>query len=288
MAGGIFYSLVQGGDLFLLAFALSFCLGWKFFNYYYFSILYNFVKENFGLISSIIWICFVICLVVYLSLDTVYASTIEGISNNCNTGENSTCDNINTPNTHNNHNTPNTQNTQVPVDKETYKFSMEVDKKVGDAVGEVLRENISKAIDTGLSKIAAGAGIGAAAGAVGAAVVKSNLPLGPKIGMLAACSAVTAASVKVGMDIGTAITEKRVRTEQELIKIDLDRAPSPVEGFISSLMDTGDISSPLQDLLNAQVKISILLFVSILLAIIIVIYKIFSYYSSSQVSLFLT
>jgi hypothetical protein len=67
-----------------------------------------------------------------------------------------------------------------------------------------------------------------------------------------------------------------------------ERAPSPGEGFISSLVDTGDISSPLQDLLNAQIKISFLLFVSILLAIILLFYKLFSNYSSTPVSMFLT
>jgi len=214
-------------------------------------------------------------------MDIVYASTIEDIANSCNTGIN------NTPATQEGINTP---ISEIPEkeDKDTYKFSMEVDKKVANAVGEILRENISKVIDTGLSKIATGAGVGAAVGAVGAAVVKSNLPIGPKMGMLAACGAITAASVKVGMDVGTAIIEKRIRTDEELIKNDPDRAPSPGEGFISSLLDTGEISSPLQDLLNAQIKISILLFVSILLAIILLFYKLFSNYSSSQVSVFLT
>src|SRR5258708_9317253 len=110
---------------------------------------------------------------------------------------------------------------------------MEVDKKVANAMGEILCENISKVIDTGLLKIATGAGVGAAVGAVGAAVVKSNLPIGPKMGMLAACGAITAASVKVGMDVGTAIIEKKIRTDEELIKNHPNRSPRPGEGFIS-------------------------------------------------------
>src|SRR5258706_868244 len=284
--GGIFifiYFLFAGVDQFIVAFAISFG-SYSFLHdiytgkgHWYIDNIRIFIR----IISYIICFCLVICLFVYLTMDIVYASTIEDIANSCNTGIN------NTPATQEGINTP---ISEIPEkeDKDTYKFSMEVDKKVANAVGEILRENISKVIDTGLSKIATGAGVGAAVGAVGAAVVKSNLPIGPKMGMLAACGALTAASVKVGMDVGTAIIEKRIRTDEELIKNDPDRAPSPGEGFISSLLDTGEISSPLQDLLNAQIKISILLFVSILLAIILLFYKLFSNYSSSQVSVFLT
>jgi hypothetical protein len=285
-------------DQFIVAFAISFG-SYSFLHdvyigkgHWYIDNIRIFIRK----ISYIICFCLVICLFVYLTMDIVYASTIEDIANSCNTGENST------PATQEGINTPNTP-VATQEDKDTYKFSMEVDKKVANAVGEILRENISKGIDTGLSKIATGAGVGAAVGAVGAAVVKSNLPIGPKLGMLAACGAITAASVKVGMDVGTAIIEKRVRTVpplpmagtrsegEELIKNDPDRAlgvADPGEGFINSFLDTGDISSPLQDLLNAQIKISILLFVSILLAIILLFYKLFSNYSSSQISVFLT
>jgi hypothetical protein len=287
--GGIFifiYSLFAGVDQFIVAFAISFG-SYSFLHdvyigkgHWYIDNIRIFIRKN----SYIICFCLIICLFVYLTMDIVYASTIEDIANSCNTGEN------NTPATQEGINTPLQAPAATPVqeDKDTYKISMEVDKKVANAVGEFLHENISKVIDTGLSKIATGAGVGAAVGAVGAAVVKSNLPIGPKLGMLGACGAITAASVKVGMDVGTAIIEKRIRTDEELIKNDPDRAPSPVEGFISSFLDTGDISSPLQDLLNAQIKISILLFVSILLAIILLFYKLFSNYSSSQVSVFLT
>jgi len=287
--GGIFifiYFLFAGVDQFIVAFAISFG-SYSFLHdvyigkgHWYIDNIRIFIRK----ISYIICFCLVICLFVYLTMDIVYASSIEDIANSCNTGENST------PATQEGINTPNTPEKEV---KDTYKFSMEVDKKVANAVGDILRENISKVIDTGLSKIATGAGVGAAVGAVGAAVVKSNLPIGPKLGMLAACGAITAASVKVGMDVGTAIIEKRVRTDEVLIKNDPDRAHSPGEWFISSLLDTGDISSPLQDLLNAQIKISILLFLSILLAIILLFYKLFSNYSypylwGGPVSVFLT
>src|SRR5258705_2327029 len=270
--GGIIifiYSLFVGVDKFIVAIAISFG-SYSFLHDVYIGNGHwdiDKIKIFIRKISFIIWICLVICLFVYLTMDIVYASSIEDIANSCNTTVN---------------------NTQASEDKDTYKCSMEVDKKVANAVGEILRANISKGIDTGLSQIATRAGIAAAVGAVGAAVVKSNLPIGPKLGMLAACGAITAASVKVGMDVGTAIIEKRVRTDEELIKNDVEIGDSPGEGFISSLLDTGEISSPLQDLLNAQIKISLLLFVSILLAIILLFYKLFSNYSSSQVRVFLT
>src|SRR5260221_768330 len=232
--GGIFifiYFLFAGVDQFIVAFAISFG-SYSFLHdiytgkgHWYIDNIRIFIR----IISYIICFCLVICLFVYLTMDIVYASTIEDIANSCNTGIN------NTPATQEGINTP---ISEIPEkeDKDTYKFSMEVDKKVANAVGEILRESISKVIDTGLSKIATGAGVGAAVGAVGAAVVKSNLPIGPKMGMLAACGAITAASVKVGMDVGTAIIEKRIRTDEELIKNDPDRAPSPGEGFNNILL----------------------------------------------------
>jgi len=53
-------------------------------------------------------------------------------------------------------------------------------------------------------------------------------------------------------------------------------------------LDTGDISSPLQDLLNAQVKINILLSISILLGIILLFKKLFKNSGYSPVSMLLS
>jgi len=267
MVGFIFvYWFFAGLDGFIVAYAISFSI------YYITHDLYkgedNWFINSFKIFirgfTIIVLICLAIGLMVYFNLldINVYASSLEDMNIGANTVDNS-----------------------ANTNKDSYKLKieMEVDKKVADGVGSSAQELLVKALEGSFGKMASNAGAGAAAGAVGSAVIKSKLPPVAKLVMLGGATIVTAGSVKIGTAIGEAIVENRRVTTAELYKNDPDRIPSPDKTFISSLLDKGEISSPLQDLLNAQFYINILLFVLIFLFIFVLFNKLFSNYTSSWI-----
>lgn len=132
------------------------------------------------------------------------------------------------------------------------KMEMEVDKVIADSGIEFLKDAVlrspSEALDKGIEKISTNA-------SVGAAVIKSNLPPIQKLAMTGAAVGVTAIGTKLGIDISSRLIENRVKKDRILNKIDPDRIPSPDDTFINSLLDKGDMVSPLQDLLHIQIII---------------------------------
>lgn len=115
-------------------------------------------------------------------------------------------------------------------------------------------KNIGVLTDTAVDKIVPNLGIGAAAGTAAAAAIKSTagMPLGPRLITVGGNVLTTAATTKIGMEIGSAIVQHSDITE--MIKNSPhadpqhDRIPSPDSSIINSPLEN-DIFSPLQDLL---------------------------------------
>ena len=136
--------------------------------------------------------------------------------------------------------------------------------KVIDGVKEVMTEISSGLVD----KVIMGAGAAAAGGK--AAVAGLNLPGTPlqKLGMAAGAAAVTSGAVMSSLHAVNAVVKNKMDNERLLNQTDADRIPSPTDNtFISSLLDKGDIHSPLQDLLNIQIQLQIYLIIVIILFI---------------------
>lgn len=88
---------------------------------------------------------------------------------------------------------------------------------------------MSKGLELGVEKVTANVGAAAAAGSAASTVLKSKLPIVPKLALAGASAVVVGATTKIGIAIGEAVvTRSRENpTTEVLTKIDPDRIPSP-------------------------------------------------------------
>jgi len=157
------------------------------------------------------------------------------------------------------------------TNKEYYNFK--ISKKLVDNGLHTVGEASKMAAD----KIVPNIGAGAAAGTAAAAAVKvtSGLPPLQRAGAVAATALVTAASTKVGLNIGSAISKNTdlsaiIKNSPHANPDRMATPPSPDPFIINSTLESSDITSPLQDLLiySFILDISILILLISLLIII--------------------
>lgn len=174
-------------------------------------------------------------------IETIYCHGLdEQVSNttqatNFNSPDNSPNIASNNPNM-----SPNTNSSKIELEPEKY---YHVRKDTVDKVIEV----ISKVAEVGVEKVVAKVGAAAAGGTAAGAVLKRNLPLGPKIAEAGASAAVVAVSTKIGITLGEAfVTRSSGNPSTDVLnKIASDRIPSPTEFYVPSILETPELLSPL-------------------------------------------
>lgn len=157
------------------------------------------------------------------------------------------------------------------TNKEYYNFK--ISKNLFDNGLHTVGEASKMAVD----KVVPNIGAGAAAGTAAAAAVKatSGLPPLQRAGAVAATALVTAASTKVGLDIGNAISKNTdfsgvIKNSPHANPDIMATPPSPDSLIINSTLESSDITSPLQDLLIYSFTLDIfilLLLISLLIII---------------------
>jgi hypothetical protein len=153
------------------------------------------------------------------------------------------------------------ESTVTDPNKSTYEFK--VDKGTVDKVVKGALSTVNTIVNTVIPNIAAVA----AAGTVGAAVVKAtaNAPLGGKLLAIGVSTGVTALATQTGLNIGVTMT--KILDLNDLVKnsphvtSSSDRVPSPDPFFVSSVLDSSEIESPLEVLLSSQLTLNILIWV---------------------------
>ena len=138
-------------------------------------------------------------------------------------------------------------------------------------------QNVGNVSKIAIEKIIPNVGAGAAAGSAAAAAIKASGHLPPlqRAALVGGTTLITAASAKFGLDIGSAISKNS--NLEGLIKNSEHANPAPNsipspdrDSFINSALESGDITSPLQDLLLYSCIVDIfILFIVISLIIII-------------------
>jgi len=154
-----------------------------------------------------------------------------------------------------------------------------IDSTVG-MIKEVLLESSAKRKGSVVENVATSAGAGTAAGAIGSKII-SSMPSGSSTSqkLLAGVSAavLTAAGVGGAIKVVNAISKNSSKkesiksmnnsdsSESEILQnSDLDRSVSPMEGFIPSVIERSEISSPLESLLEYQIYFGGLILIGIL------------------------
>ena len=164
----------------------------------------------------------------------------------------------------------NTNSSKIQLDSEKYYHVRKdsVDKAIDLA---------SKGIEQAAEKIVANVGAATAAGTAAATILKSNLPLVPKLAIAGASAAVVGASTKIGIGIGEAVLtrSKENPTTNVLTKIDPDRIPSPTEFYVPSIIETSELISPLEELIRYQFILNFLILFSIVILIALLFNKMF-------------
>lgn len=120
----------------------------------------------------------------------------------------------------------------------------------------------------------------AGGGAVGAAAFKHpGTPL-QKIGIAAAAAAATSGAVTASIKTVGAVLNNSLAKDKVQNTLNQDSLPSPTDNtFISSLLEKGELQSPLQELLNIQIEIQIYLIIVIFLLFALIFNKFFANYS---------
>jgi len=138
-------------------------------------------------------------------------------------------------------------------------------------------ELINQSIITGIEAMAPNLGAGtAAAGAIAAVLKNSNLPTLPKLALTGATAAVAAGGTRIGLVGADALL--RINTSKESSEIVSDtgnETQSPVNDFIHSVLENGDMLSPLEELLRCQLGLNVLMLVEIFILIMILYNKLF-------------
>jgi hypothetical protein len=161
-----------------------------------------------------------------------------------------------------------TNSRKIELDKEKYYHVRK------DSVDKVV-ELVDKGVERGVEKAVANLGVAAAAGSAASTILKSNLPIIPKIAAAGVTAVVVGASTKIG--IGEAILNKsRENPSTDVLnKIVPDRVPSPSEFLMSSVLETPELVSPLEELIRYQFILNLLILFSVLILIFILFNKLF-------------
>jgi len=119
-------------------------------------------------------------------------------------------------------------------------------------------------VSTTAVKSLGGAGVG---GAIGAAIVNNTggMPLGPRAGLVLGGALLGAASGVVGHAITKQAGIKDMIKNSKHSNPDPDSIPSPGGTHIHSMIENGELNSPLEVLLLSQFKINILILLVILM-----------------------
>lgn len=163
------------------------------------------------------------------------------------------------------------------IDKAADKLIKSADKLI-TVVGEVGKE----AFTSGIRSFGSAAAGGAAASA--AFSNTSGLPIPVRLGTAVITGGALALSSSIGAEIGKSIAQQHKDSVVKMIKesahadTNPDRVPSPDINIIHNMAETGDITSPLEQLLRSQLKISILLCFLIIFILFLIVY----YYLSSN------
>ena len=150
-------------------------------------------------------------------------------------------------------------------------YNFKIDKNKLDSVlnksGEIVK-NIG-------NNIAPNIGAGAAAGTVGGAVIKAtaSMPTTQRLGLFFVSTAVAAAGTKAGLSAAGALVNNMDLNDQNKNSKqgnpDIDRIPSPDDNMFNSALESGDLQSPLEIILDSQLTLNILLLVLVISLIII-------------------
>ena len=129
-------------------------------------------------------------------------------------------------------------------------------KEVLDKVGDVVTTIVKDAVGPFLENITTAAGAGSAGGAIGAKIIGS-MPAGSSIAHKALAGAGAAALTAAGVagaikSVNTAFNNKSTK-DSITNNICEERSPSPMEGFIHSVLEPSDLTSPLETLLDYQI-----------------------------------
>jgi len=142
-------------------------------------------------------------------------------------------------------------------------------------------EFISQNIRSGIESVIPNLGAASAAGAAATAVInKSNLPTLPKLALTGITAAVVGAGTKIGIAAGDSLLDNKARNESvtpsiENISNTGDEIQSPVNDFIHSVLEKGDMLTPLEELLKCQLGLNVLMLVEIFILIMILYNKLF-------------
>jgi len=138
-------------------------------------------------------------------------------------------------------------------------------------------ELINQSIITGIEAMAPNLGAGtAAAGAVSAVIKNSNLPTLPKLALTGVTAAVAAGGTRIGLVGADALLRINTSKESsEIVSDTVDETKSPVNDFIHSVLENGDIISPLEELLRCQLGLNVLMLFEIFILIAILYNKLF-------------
>lgn len=163
-----------------------------------------------------------------------------------------------------------TNSSKIELDKEKY---YHVRKDFVDKVVELVDKGVERAVE----KAVANLGVAAAAGGAASTVLKSKLPIVPKIAAAGVTAVVVGASTKLGIGIGEAVLNKsRENPSTDVLnKIDPDKVPSPSDFLMSSVLETPELVSPLEELIRYQFILNFLILFSVLILIFILFNKLF-------------
>src|SRR6266446_5206316 len=123
----------------------------------------------------------------------------------------------------------------------------------------------NQSITTVIQSIAPHLGAGtAAAGAVAAVIKNSNLPILPKLALTGATAAIAAGGTRIGLVGADALLRSNASKESiEIVPDTLNEPQSPVNDFIHSVLEKGDMLTPLEELLKCQLGLNVLMLVEI-------------------------
>ena len=136
---------------------------------------------------------------------------------------------------------------------------------------------LSKGLEVGIEKVKANVGAASAAGTAAATVLKSNLPVLPKLALAGASAVVVGASTKIGIAVGGAIlTRNSANTSTGSFPITYpDRLPSPTEFFVPSILEAPEVLSPLEELIRYQFILNFLILFSAFILLTLMFNKLF-------------
>jgi len=143
-------------------------------------------------------------------------------------------------------------------------------KKIADTIVD----KIGDATKVALATIVTNIGAGVAAGTVGAAALKLSTGMPPlqRAALVGASTLGSAATTKVGLDLGAAVSKnlniKEAIKNSPHADVNIDRIPSPDIDFINSVLEASEQVNnytPLEELINYQFTVNAIIFIFIIL-----------------------